>query len=81
MSLDVCRLTQPRKLVNIHLHTMRDKFMAREVAISVRTTPIIRDAVDKAAAAEGRTRAQWVERLLSRELEARGLLPKAADPS
>jgi hypothetical protein len=49
--------------------------MIRDAAINVRTFPTIRDAVDKAAASEGRTRAQWVERLLVRDLQERGFLP------
>ena len=50
--------------------------MARTSAISVRVTDEVKEAVEKAAEADGRSVASYVERLLSAHLRATGYLPK-----
>ncbi len=52
--------------------------VARDAAINVRTLEAVRDAVDAAAKAEGRSRAQWVERTLVAKLMELDLLPRDA---
>lgn len=51
--------------------------MARTAAISLRVEPDVKVAVEKAAKADDRTVAQWVERLMVRELRESGYLPQA----
>jgi hypothetical protein len=48
--------------------------MARVAAISVRVEPAVKAAVEQAAKSDGRTVAQYVERLLVAHLRERGLL-------
>ena len=50
--------------------------MARTAAISIRVEPALKAAVEKAAKADKRTVAQWVELLLVERLGEVGLLPK-----
>ena len=58
---------------------MLNALMARTAAISVRVEDQVKQAVERAAKEEDRTVAQWVERLVIRELRERGLLPKPAE--
>lgn len=50
--------------------------MARTAAISIKVEPEVKAAVEKAAADDDRTMAQWVERLIIRALREQGYLPK-----
>jgi hypothetical protein len=50
--------------------------MARTAAISIRVEPALKVLVEKAARADKRTVAQWVELLLVERLEEMGLLAK-----
>jgi hypothetical protein len=50
--------------------------MARTAAISIKVEPDVKAAVEKAAADDGRTMAQWVERLIIRALREQSYLPK-----
>jgi hypothetical protein len=49
--------------------------MARTAAVSLRVEPEVKAAVEKAARDDDRTVAQWVERLMIRELREKGYLP------
>lgn len=50
--------------------------MARTAAISIKVEPDVKAAVERAAAEDDRTMAQWVERLIIRALREQGHLPK-----
>ncbi|KAA0675718.1 ribbon-helix-helix protein, CopG family [Roseomonas genomospecies 6] len=50
--------------------------MARTAAISVRVEEELKAALEKAAKDDGRTVAQYVERLLIAHLREKGLLPE-----
>jgi predicted HicB family RNase H-like nuclease len=50
--------------------------MPKTAAISVRVEVEIKAAAEKAAEADGRTLANWVERVLVQELRKQGLLKK-----
>jgi predicted HicB family RNase H-like nuclease len=50
--------------------------MPKTAAISVRVAPEIKAAAEKAAKADGRTLANWVEQILARELREKGHLRK-----
>lgn len=50
--------------------------MPKTAAISVRVDPAIKAAAEKAAAAESRPLANWVELVLAVELRKRGYLKK-----
>ena len=50
--------------------------MARTAAIGIKIEPALKEAVEKAAADDGRSMAQWVERLIIRALREQGYLPK-----
>lgn len=80
LCVNVCRLVQSADAVNTHHHTLcAEAFMARTAAISLRVEPQVKAAVEKAAQEEDRTVAQWVERLVIRELRERGYLPQPAE--
>ncbi len=49
--------------------------MARTAAISVRVETQVKEAAEKAARDDGRTLAQYVERLLIAHLKENGFLP------
>jgi hypothetical protein len=49
--------------------------MTRTASIGIRVEPEVKAAVEAAAKADDRTVAQWIERLLVRELRAAGHLP------
>lgn len=49
--------------------------MARTAALSIRVEPDIKAAVEKAAEDDGRTVAQWVERLILKALREQNYLP------
>lgn len=51
--------------------------MARTAAIGVRVEPAIKEAIEQAAAADHRTVASLVEKVLVEWLRAHGHLPKA----
>ena len=51
--------------------------MARTASIGIRVEPSVKEAVEKAAKADDRTVAQWIERLMIRELRENGYLPQA----
>lgn len=44
--------------------------MARTASIGIRVEPALKAQVEAAAQADGRTVAQWIERLMTRELQA-----------
>jgi predicted HicB family RNase H-like nuclease len=50
--------------------------MPKTAAISVRVAPEVKAAAEKAAAAESRPLANWVELVLAQELRKRGYLKK-----
>jgi hypothetical protein len=50
--------------------------MAKNAAISVRVEPEVKEAVEKAAKADDRTVAAYVERVLIQHLRDKGYLPK-----
>jgi predicted HicB family RNase H-like nuclease len=50
--------------------------MPKTAAISVRVAPEIKAAAEKAATADGRTLANWVERVLAQKLREGGYLKK-----
>lgn len=50
--------------------------MAREAMIAIRVEAAVREAVAKAAAEDGRSMSQWIERLITARLKATGHLPK-----
>jgi len=50
--------------------------MARTASIGIKVEPEVKAAVEKAAKADDRTMAQWVERLIVRALRDDGYLPK-----
>lgn len=64
--------------VNTYLHTMieDERNMARTAAISIRVEPELKVVVEKAAKADKRTVAQWVELLIVERLQERGFLAK-----
>lgn len=49
--------------------------MARTASIGIRVEPEVKAAIEKAAKADERTVAQWIERLMVRELREQGYLP------
>lgn len=51
--------------------------MARTASIGIRVEPEVKAAVEKAARDDDRTVAQWIERLMIRELREKGYLPAA----
>jgi hypothetical protein len=53
--------------------------MARTASIGIRVEPEVKAAVEKAAKSDDRTVAQWIERLMIRELREKGYLAQAAD--
>lgn len=53
--------------------------MARTASIGIRVEPEVKAAVEKAAREEDRTVAQWIERLMIRELRERGYLPQPTE--
>jgi hypothetical protein len=53
--------------------------MARTASIGIRVEPEVKAAVEKAAKADDRTVAQWIERLMIRELRENGYLPQTAE--
>jgi len=53
--------------------------MARTASIGIRVQPEVKAAVEKAAKADDRTVAQWIERLMVRELREQGHLPPATE--
>jgi hypothetical protein len=65
--------------VNIYLHTTNEEecIMAKVAAISVRVEPDVKAAVEKAAKVDGRTVAQYVERLLVAHLREKGFLKES----
>lgn len=48
--------------------------MARTAAVSVRVEPAVKAALEQAAKSDGRTMAQYLERLLIAHLRERGML-------
>jgi hypothetical protein len=54
--------------------------MVRSAAVSLRVEPDVKDALEAAARADGRTMAQYVERLLVSHLRSGGFLADAARP-
>ncbi|CAO3357961.1 hypothetical protein [Azospirillum melinis] len=52
----------------------KDKDTTRTAPIAIRTFPEVKAAAEKAAAADGRTLSQWVERALIARLKSDGLL-------
>ncbi|MCT7375467.1 hypothetical protein [Chelativorans salis] len=52
--------------------------MARTAALGLRIEPIVKEALEKAAKADRRTVASYVEMLIVADLEAKGFLPKGA---
>lgn len=48
--------------------------MARTASIGIRVEPGLKAAVEKAARDDDRTVAQWIERLMIRELREKGYL-------
>jgi len=54
--------------------------MARTASIGIRVEPELKAAVEKAATADGRTVAQWIERLIVQQLKIEASRP-AARPS
>ncbi len=54
--------------------------MARTASIGIRVEPELKAAVEKAATADGRTVAQWIERLIVQQLKTEASRP-AARPS
>ncbi|WP_163681134.1 YlcI/YnfO family protein [Magnetospirillum aberrantis] len=50
--------------------------MRKDAAISVRVTPDVKEAAEKAAKEDGRTLAAYVERLLAAHLREKGYLPQ-----
>ena len=59
----------------IVIHCVRIASMARTAAISVRVEDELKAAVEKAAKEDGRTVAQYVERVLIAHLRDKGYLP------
>lgn len=51
--------------------------MVRSAAISLRVEPEVKEALEAAARADGRTMAQFVERMLVAQLRESGFLPAA----
>jgi hypothetical protein len=51
--------------------------MARTASIGIRVEPEVKAAVEAAAKDDDRTVAQWIERLIIRELREAGRLPKS----
>jgi predicted HicB family RNase H-like nuclease len=43
--------------------------MPRTASIGIRVEPTLKEAVERAAKTDGRTVAQWIERLLIREVQ------------
>ena len=50
--------------------------MPKTASIGIRVDPAIKAAAEKAAAADGRTLANWIERLMARELKELRYLKK-----
>ncbi len=48
--------------------------MTRSASIGIRVEPDLKAAVEKAAKDDGRTVAQWIERLMTSELRDKGYL-------
>lgn len=57
------------------LHTLRD-IMAKTEALSVRVSPAVKKAVEKAAAADKRSAAALVDLIVTDWLQNKGYLPK-----
>lgn len=53
--------------------------MARTASIGIRVEPELKAAVEKAARDDDRTVAQWIERLMVRELRGKGYLPTSEE--
>lgn len=52
--------------------------MVRSASLGIRVEQLVKDALEKAAKADRRTVASYVEMLIVADLEARGYLPKGA---
>lgn len=52
--------------------------MARTAPLGLRIEPVVKDALERAAKADRRTVASYVELLVIADLEAKGFLPKGA---
>ena len=63
-------------LLRCQLHTKA--LMAKTSAISVRVADEVKNAAEKAAQDDGRSLANYVERLLREHLQQRGYLPSSA---
>ena len=50
--------------------------MPKTASIGIRVDPAIKTAAEKAAAADGRTLANWIERLMAQTLREQGYLKK-----
>lgn len=48
--------------------------MARTASIGIRVEPEVKAAIENAARADDRTVAQWIERLMIKELRTKGLM-------
>lgn len=53
--------------------------MARTAALGLRIEPVVKEALEKAAKADRRTVASYVENLIVADLEAKGLLTQQPD--
>ncbi len=52
--------------------------MVRSASLGIRVEPVVKDALEKAAKADRRTVAAYIEMLIVADLESRGFLPKGA---
>ena len=50
--------------------------MPRTASIGIRVEPAVKEALERAAKADRRTLAAYIEMLIIADLEAKGLLPK-----
>ncbi len=50
--------------------------MPKTASIGIRVDPTVKAAAEKAAAADGRTLANWIERLMAQKLREQGYLKK-----
>jgi len=51
--------------------------MPRTASIGIRVEPSVKEALERAAKADRRTLAAYIEMLIISDLEAKGLLPKS----
>jgi uncharacterized protein (DUF1778 family) len=61
-----------------HMHNTMAKTTAKTSAISIRVTDQTKDAVERAAAEDGRSVASFAERLIIAHLKAKGFLVEQA---